>query len=124
MIAWEKRPDEPAIWFDRFTRFYLPLGPSRSLLGAYRAYRKEASDSDRMRAVNSVSAGWKENALKYDWRGRADAFDAHERRKNNDKFAELAERTRLEQLQRLRTMQAKLTAKVNTSANLEDLTTF
>ena len=76
MDAWERQPEEPARWFYRFDVYYRPLGPERSLLAAYNAWR---SDKGRERPTDSVSDAWRKRAEAWHWRERAEAWDEHER---------------------------------------------
>lgn len=66
---WERRDAEPALWFGRFC-VYLGLGPGRSVDAAYRV--------DAGRTDGRAGATWRKAALRWEWAGRADAFDAAE----------------------------------------------
>lgn len=70
---WFQRPDEPNRWYDRFAR-YLAAGASRSIRGVYNAERGG-------NASKAVSASWSQAAQRYEWKRRAEAYDAAERRK-------------------------------------------
>ena len=89
MKPWERQRDatgelEPQLWFSRFDRFYRPLGPERSMLAAYNAWRVAESNHEEKGGIprsNSVSQGWDRNAKKWHWRERAEAWDEEERQK-------------------------------------------
>jgi hypothetical protein len=68
---WERKPDEPARWYARFEVYRL-LGPSRSMEAAYRSVTE---GSKRKRAV----ARWYLAAKEWQWKDRAEAWDAVER---------------------------------------------
>lgn len=52
--VWERLPDEPGLWFSRFADFYLALpGSRRSMLQAYRNYRRE-KDIDKASNVSEI----------------------------------------------------------------------
>jgi hypothetical protein len=83
---WDRQRDEggtlePMFWFDRFDRFYRPVGPERSLVGAYNAWRREAKKSQ----VVWIASSWQNNATKWHWKERAEAWDVEQRRQ---RFAE------------------------------------
>jgi hypothetical protein len=68
---------EPNLWFGRFTRLYLVAGPERSLLGAYNAWREEEGKSGTR---TRIPGAWDVNSKKWDWKRRAEAWDAENRR--------------------------------------------
>ena len=74
---WDKQPDEPPEWFNRF-HIYLTLGPSRTLLAAYHEW--SGSKGNHSSTVNKRSKEWrwKERALAFDQANRAEkaAFEA------------------------------------------------
>jgi hypothetical protein len=96
---WDRQPGEKAMWYNRFDAYYRPLGPERSLLAAYNAWRKEAQKS----ATKSVAKSWQLNARKWSWRERAEAWDAAERERLH---AEEAEERRKDRQQRIRLLKA------------------
>jgi hypothetical protein len=69
---WDRLPGEDTMWYSRFVHYYLPLGSSRSLLGAYNQYRLAQTDLD---VTYCTSESWRINAHKYDWEKRATAYD-------------------------------------------------
>lgn len=85
---YDQRPDEPDKWYDRFQRFCL-MGPSRSILGCYRAVMAErtalavgdnGSGSSLLPSQPmKVSQSWRQKAREFDWLGRAAAWDADQR---------------------------------------------
>jgi len=70
---WDKRPEEPSLWWHRFNKFYRPQGPGRTLTQAYRSAYEEKNGRTPTRA--GYSADWKEKATIWDWQGRAEAWD-------------------------------------------------
>jgi hypothetical protein len=79
--AWEQQPGEPALWFARFTEFYLSAGPDRSLAAAYRTYRarqaigtKPARDFSRAQPPGE----WTRHCTAWRWVERAQAWDARQ----------------------------------------------
>ncbi|MCK5644547.1 MAG: hypothetical protein KAJ19_27360 [Gammaproteobacteria bacterium] len=70
---WDKRENEPSLWWDRFNRFYRPQGPGRTLTQAYRSAYEEKNGASPTRA--GYSAAWKEKATLWNWQGRAEAWD-------------------------------------------------
>lgn len=74
-MQWERRENEPNLWYSRFVA-YRNMGTSRSLLGAVSAERKLAQKG----AAKSVPQSWYEAAKTWDWKARAEAWDADQRR--------------------------------------------
>lgn len=71
--VWDKRDQEPSLWWDRFNRFYRPQGPGRTLTQAYRAAYEEKNGKKPTRAGYSVD--WKTKAEIWNWAERAEAWD-------------------------------------------------
>jgi hypothetical protein len=75
--AWERQTNsdgnpEPMLWYARFEQYRL-MGPGRSLLGAYNTWRKQAGkDGNR----TSTPKSWDINAERWQWKTRAEAWDA------------------------------------------------
>jgi hypothetical protein len=70
---WDQQKGEPARWFDRFERFRR-MGPQRNL---YQCYVAECRD--RHKRVAQVTPGaWREMAVSWRWRERAEQWDAAE----------------------------------------------
>lgn len=90
---WNNQPNEPMVWFERFDKFYRPLGAERSLLSAYRAWKKveksqktaqkseivrnspKKSDEKPPKLPTSVPPTWREAAVRWRWESRAAAWD-------------------------------------------------
>ncbi len=80
--AWLLRENEPEDWHAKFAKYYLPLGPTRTLLKAFTAYLLEnyAEDAAAMRMSKMASAphSWTIMARDWEWRARAKQYDAFE----------------------------------------------
>lgn len=74
--CWERRPDEPSKWFDRFTVYRL-LGPERSLYAAFVKYTAR-DGAKRREKYRGVPGSWRDNAERWDWSERAEAWDEAE----------------------------------------------
>jgi len=74
---WARREGEPNEWYARFHTFLL-LGSSRSLYGAYTAWR-EQSGAKRAQKRAGLPQSWRQAAERWEWAKRAEAFDEHER---------------------------------------------
>jgi hypothetical protein len=70
---WLRQPGEPGGWFARY-EIYRLLGPRRTIEKAY-VVAREAEGLKGVRAASS----WYENASKWRWRERAEAWDEAER---------------------------------------------
>jgi len=75
MNPWDRKTGEPMLWYSRFTLFR-ELGPERSLLGAYRAWRVQRGAEGGK--IMTVSGPWERNANKWAWRDRAEAWDHYQ----------------------------------------------
>lgn len=79
-VPWNQLDGEPDEVYDLFTRFYLPLGPSRTLLKAYLMFLAETqpAKSEKYAVVGKASADpkWSLWANGWNWRTRAQAFDS------------------------------------------------
>jgi hypothetical protein len=92
---WDRLPDEPAAQYSRFL-VYLSLGPSRSLVAAYRAYSAgtttpgttaDATDATEPTASNGAEEGsqrlhapgsWSRASARWEWPRRARAHDVEQ----------------------------------------------
>jgi len=74
---WERQPDEPNDWFDRFCRYKL-FGATRSLLRAYNEERLRK----RQKKSSAAPPGWREAAKTWNWKERAEAWDAAQQQKS------------------------------------------
>lgn len=78
---WLKQKDEPARWHERFRRF-CRMGPSRSLLGLVNRIRQESGKEKKQ----TIPGSWSEMCKLWRWRERAEAWDAHMRRREDAKW--------------------------------------
>lgn len=76
--AWDRWPDEDPKWFERFDVYYRSLGPSRSLTAAYNIYYKEVNG--KLPDRPGAAPAWYTMADKWEWKRRAEAWDAHLRK--------------------------------------------
>jgi hypothetical protein len=74
---WERYPEENARWYGRFL-LYRDLGPSRTLLGAVTAEKAQKSPK---KPNKNVPGAWKDACEQWNWKGRAEAWDAWERKR-------------------------------------------
>jgi len=72
---WWQREDETDEWYNRFERFYLMAGPSRSLQAAYRMYVISEGGTVGNKGMKDVINSWVEESRLHDWRGRSQAYD-------------------------------------------------
>lgn len=79
--AWQRKEDEPNLWFQRF-EFFLRQGPDRSLLGTVKAWESTKANNDQKpRKVQKrqtriyVPGSWRDAAEKWNWIERAAAYD-------------------------------------------------
>ncbi len=72
MHPWDKQPQEPQKWFDRFTRYRLMVPTARSMEALYRA----ETGGNRQKQAAVAPGRWREVAKLWNWRARAEAWDA------------------------------------------------
>lgn len=72
MNAWDRQPDEPARWFDRFERYRL-MGPGRSVL----AIVHQEQDQKGLKRTNNIAGAWRVAVDEWRWQERAEAWDLH-----------------------------------------------
>lgn len=74
-LQWQQLPDEPNEWYYKFEKYFLMLGPTRTLHRSYKAFC-EIEGNEEEDSQNRPHSTWIEACEKYNWRQRADAFDA------------------------------------------------
>ena len=92
--SWDRWPNEPPNWFERFDRYYRSLGPGRTLTAAYQIHYKDIHGKLPSRA--GVIDSWNEESKKWEWKTRAEAWDAKVRqemlRAEEEELVEMARR--------------------------------
>ena len=74
---WEKLPNEPDTWYDRFDRYYRPLPEHvRTMVAAYNAYRQDTGKKGN----RPVPPLWTRYGRQFGWKQRAAAWDEELRR--------------------------------------------
>jgi hypothetical protein len=73
--SWNQMPGEPDEWYEKFVKYYLELGPGRTLLRAYVAFKKDTNPS--YRAPNSAPVNWTMAAGDWEWRMRSQDYDTY-----------------------------------------------
>jgi hypothetical protein len=68
---WLQLPKENNLWYSRFSQ-YLALGPTRSIREVCRLEKRNGG-------ATSPGAPWFKAAQRFDWQGRAQAYDAYQR---------------------------------------------
>lgn len=68
---WDRQPDEPLLWYERFERYRL-AGPGRSLLAIYQAEKSGPGRGQK------VAGAWNSAAEQWRWQQRAEAWDMAE----------------------------------------------
>ena len=103
-MSWHRLPDEPALWYGRFDKFYRPQGTERTLLEAINLWRV----SEGKERTTNIGQAWANAAKEWDWKRRAEAFDESRRREAAKKEQEAWERRREERLRLLEKAKTKL----------------
>ena len=81
MNPWDRRRNEqdelePIKWYSRFDRFYRPQGTERSMLAAFNAW---LASRGKQKKAGGASIFWINTAKKWNWKGRAESWDAEQR---------------------------------------------
>ncbi len=100
---WDRQPGESMRWFVRFESFRL-AGPRRALLPVVNTERSAA----RKGALRSVPPSWRGAVARWNWRARAEAWDAQQIAEARVADAEERQRAREEHLTLLRAYRAKV----------------
>lgn len=77
---WDRQEGENSVWYRRFREYLL----NRSLLFIYNQEREAAGKSP----LTSTPGAWKEARDRFDWEGRAAAWDAHRQNTEETKWLE------------------------------------
>ena len=83
--SWEQQENESDRHFSWFHAF-LSLGPSRTVVGAFNAFRARNSQEPPTKA-KFASGAWNDAVEKWKWRERAGAYDAQQRREDEERRA-------------------------------------
>lgn len=78
---WERQPNEPSDWYERFLIFKL-LGPGRSLLGAY----NQVQIREGRQKSKGASPSWRKQAKEWQWESRAEAWDKQQQNKTEQRW--------------------------------------
>jgi len=84
--SWDRIQGEPSAWFDRFDRFYRPLGAERSIEKAFKAFLTSKGKPLGKRRPGQL---WYDKAREWKWAERAEAWDAAERAERLKKEVQL-----------------------------------
>lgn len=83
---WEKMVGEPSIWFARFATYRQMEPEARSLEAVWRAELERADEAKRSKAKRPNSS-WYAASDKWNWKGRAFAWDEHQRALDDQAWA-------------------------------------
>lgn len=75
--SWSRMPGEPYRWYDRMDKYFRQLGPERTIEEAWRNWKQSGASRSRARRPSRL---WYEHAKRWDWVGRCQDFDEHQRR--------------------------------------------
>lgn len=76
---WHRQSDEPLRWYQIFVKYYLGMGLRRTLHGAYLRFLEEtdqqAAEKHLVEGRAQAPARWRDMAIKWDWRKRAESYE-------------------------------------------------
>lgn len=90
-------PDEPSNWFSRFVSFAL-AGPSRSALAIYTSEKAAKPKKDHKGPPKCLPGAWKDAMTRFQWRERAETYDAALVELEQKEMTRLRERERKKRL--------------------------
>lgn len=82
LYPWEQLNGEPHKWYQIFFRYYLMKGFTRSVVGAFRSWKREEAGDEAWEKVKERTGDaqhWYIMAARWDWDARARAYDEHRR---------------------------------------------
>jgi hypothetical protein len=92
--AWEQRPDEPGMWFERFTLYRL-LGSRRTFYAAWIEDQARQGAARRgKKGKTGLPQAWRTQAKRWQWLGRAQAWDAYRRQRDEQMWERRREEIR------------------------------
>jgi len=79
-VTWERQPEEPEHWYDRFYKYGRPLGYEFTVRRAYMLFRYNAAELGLTDILGQDAFDlWSDIAVKWQWEARAKAFAEAER---------------------------------------------
>ncbi len=132
--SWERLPDEPYVWFERFIVFRELASADRNVRSAYRVYCKN-SERDRLKssqiylkkpvaAEGGIPSSWYQSADQYNWVNRAGEYHEHldrvERETNENEIRKIAKETVHKQLATRRVISDKMIERLLNDLELLD----
>jgi hypothetical protein len=78
-IDWNRQKGESNLWYGRFL-VYRNMGSERQPLACFRLYLRQNGEYTKAEKAKSWPGSWDRALIQYNWRDRAEAFDAEERR--------------------------------------------
>lgn len=105
---WERQPEEPALWFERF-QDYLTLGPERTMMAVYRRGQQKAGKG----SSPSLPGAWARMTAAWQWPRRAEAHDAMLARRALIEYEAERIQERLNRRQTMKALRGKLLTRLN-----------
>lgn len=87
-ISWDRLPDEPEDWFDKFSKYARGLGHEFTVTKAFRLY---ATD---FKHTTDIMAHWSQQAHQWKWKERAKAWAEFDRLQRDMKWVARREQIR------------------------------
>jgi len=106
-------PDEPGNWYSRAVSFIL-AGPSRSALAVYLSEKATKPKKDQKGPPKCLPGAWKDAMTRFQWRERAEIYDAELVRLDQEENTRLRERERKKRIKLLIDARKKLQAIIQT----------
>lgn len=108
--AWNRQPGEPSVWFSRFVEYRMQT-PPRSAVAVYRSScERRGAERNGKRPLDTIDClpeSWAVAKKRYEWIGRAAAFDDDQLAKKEIEWAAAREEEREEELRLAREMRVK-----------------
>jgi hypothetical protein len=114
-FIWERGEKESNLWWSRFEKYRL-MGPERSFLAVYNAWRAEKG----RKPATSVAGSWTKAASEHNWRERAEAWDAHILAQDAEAAEDLLRELREQRIERLRAVAGMVNQALNSIVKDDD----
>lgn len=69
---WVRQDDEPSRWYGRFRDYYVAVGANRSMMDAYKRWRKAHGLT---KPIKATPKAWTYHSRLWQWKERAEAYD-------------------------------------------------
>lgn len=95
--SWERLPNEPNLWYERFVLFR-NRGPERRMLDVFRLFLRQNGDYEKADKVVSVDGAWSRAAREWHWKLRSEQWDEEQQKKREQRNDRVLRELELKQI--------------------------